>query len=581
MSSFYDLASLVMIPSGKKAGKVYSQKPLTTDGQLDFTRASTATRIGSDGNIEKTRTNLLLQSNQFNTTWTIVNSAVLTSGQADKDGGTDAWLIASNGTANAHISQSVTAGVATLSVYAKAGTLNWLRLYVDISGANASAWFDLANGALGTSFNSIEHKIESIGSGWYRCSLIVPNGGTIVRINPSVADIDVSQTTGNIYIQDAQLEQGLVATNYIETTTAAVSVGSVDNMPRLNYTPGSATSCPSLLLEPQRTNLVQYSEYGPEWLNTQSTTTLSTTISSPSGENAVYKATDNTSSSQHRIDVRETVTTGTEYAFSAFVKQESNSDVDFAYLLFSSKFTATRYFFNIKNGTVGNGNGTIENYGNGWYKITGSATANSTGNAVFGVNLADVNGQPTYTGTGNGAMFVWGLQVEEGSYATSYIPTFGATVTRVADVCENGGSSATFNDSEGVIFIESSAFAADSTNKVMTISDGTTANRVQIYYDSSNNVIGSVAGQAVISHTTDITQNLNIAFKYKLNDFALWINGVEVGTDNLGTVPSGLQELSFDNGAGGSNLYGNIKKLIYIPTALNDTQLAELTSIES
>ena len=92
MSSFYDLASLVMIPSGKKAGKVYSQKPLTTDGQLDFTRASTATRIGSDGNIEKTRTNLLLQSNQFNTTWTLSEASV-TSGQSGYDGTNNAWLL--------------------------------------------------------------------------------------------------------------------------------------------------------------------------------------------------------------------------------------------------------------------------------------------------------------------------------------------------------------------------------------------------------------------------------------------------------------------------------------------------------
>jgi hypothetical protein len=112
---FYDLASLVIQPSGVKAQKVYAQKPMTTDGQLTFSRASTATRVNASGLIETvasnvprldytnstcpklllepSRTNLALQSSAFNdAAWTKAG-VTLTSGQADPFGGTSAWKL--------------------------------------------------------------------------------------------------------------------------------------------------------------------------------------------------------------------------------------------------------------------------------------------------------------------------------------------------------------------------------------------------------------------------------------------------------------------------------------------------------
>jgi len=69
-----------------------------------------------------------------------------------------------------------------------------------------------------------------------------------------------------------------------------------------------------------------------------------------------------------------------------------------------------------------------------------------------------------------------------------------------------------------------------------------------------------------------------IAFKYKNNDFALWVNGVEVGTDLIGVIPTGLNKLSFDDGNGSSDFYGKVKQLQVYDTSLSDTQLAALTS---
>ena len=96
----------------------------------------------------------------------------------------------------------------------KAGSLNWGRLQVIDGGNNPRAFFDLQNGVLGTRLSDINSSIEAVGNGWYRCSIVVNSSATQVRIYPADADADVSGTSGSIYIQNAQLESGLVATDY-------------------------------------------------------------------------------------------------------------------------------------------------------------------------------------------------------------------------------------------------------------------------------------------------------------------------------------------------------------------------------
>ena len=167
--------------------------------------------------------NLLLQSNQFdavvsNYNWINTNTS-LTSGQSGYDGGSDAWKIDISA-AYAQVEQNVSnSGVQTFSVYAKAGTLNWLRLRVDHSTFSGT-YFNLQNGVIGTKVRDIDSNIEDLGGGWYRCSLTFNYNTTKVRIYPAQADNDLTATSGNIYIQDAQLERGPRANKYIETTTS-------------------------------------------------------------------------------------------------------------------------------------------------------------------------------------------------------------------------------------------------------------------------------------------------------------------------------------------------------------------------
>jgi len=176
--------------------------------------------------------NALLQSNQFDTNWNTPSTDV-TPNQSGYDGSTDAWLLeADTASSSANINQSVSiSGVMTASIYAKEGTTNWFRFSINDSGTNTRAWFDLSGaGAVGTTAGYIiDAKIESAGNGYFRCSITFNATASNLYVFLADADNSISYSVGdNIYIQDAQLETGDTATDYVETTTApAVRMGYV------------------------------------------------------------------------------------------------------------------------------------------------------------------------------------------------------------------------------------------------------------------------------------------------------------------------------------------------------------------
>jgi hypothetical protein len=571
MASIYDKASLVLIPSGTKTSKVYSQKPVNGDGDFTFSRSTAATRVNADGNIEKETQNLLLQSNNFDTTWTPVNISV-TGGQSGYDGSNNAWSITPSETdTSCRIMQSVsTSGLQTFSVYAKANGGNGLVLRTDDSSVRA--WFDLSNGtanSIGPS--TISQSIEDIGNDWYRCSMTFSQSVLSIRFYVSDVAGNYNCTSGNgILVQDAQLEQGLVARDVITTTTAAVEGGITDNVPRLDYTD---SSCPALLLEPQRRNLVRHSEY-IGGLEVGHTPTISIeSVTNPEGYSFAYKVVAVSTSSRVQDNIG---TQGNNMVFSGFFKGtgtatrlrfRNNQGAQVQYNIDSSGD------FSLQFEDAANDNYGIEDYGNGWHRIYFETTTASGGTDNYIQVYPDSE-------NGTGSVYVWGLQVEDNgagggtSYATSYIPTYGTSVTRgeglglIEDLQSNGiiGNDVTIfidatlnadSGNAGIWILGNASFdAVRQTGSAITLTEGGSSTATA-FFDSGNAVI-------------------KFAFKLGGSSFKAFKNGNAtpvIDTTFTLTTPFDLFRVTGKNA-------GNIwRKILIFPEALSDAECIALTTL--
>ena len=352
------------------------------------------------------------------------------------------------------------------------------------------------------------------------------------------------------------------------------------NLPRIDYTGGEG----HWLFEPQSTNLLTYSEDFSQsyWDKSQISVVDDFTISLDGTQNA-SKITIN-GSTPFLGNTNISLTTGNVYTISCFVKKGTNRWVR----LSSVSSTSLGAWFDLDNNVVGTVNSTsasIENYGNGWYRISNTITAISGTNQAF-IGFSDADGGTNSTQVGN-TVFAWGFQVEE-EYATSYIPTNGNTVTRSQDSALGAGSSDLINSTEGVLYAEIASLSNQVTSNYISLSDGTYNNRISLMYSVGTNVIRGFlrlggASQADLAITvSDITEFHKVAFKFKENDFALWIDGVEVATDaNGSTLPSGtLTKLAFSEISTTSGLFrGKAKCVAVFKEALTDEELTCLTTI--
>jgi len=184
-------------------------------------------------------------------------------------------------------------------------------------------------------------------------------------------------------------------------------------------------------------------------------------------------------------------------------------------------------------------------------------------------------------------IILWGANAtNDQDYATSYIPSNGSTVTRNQDVCTNGGSLASVNSTEGVIYWEGAMLQAASGTQVLGLSDGSGANRIGFQTSATANQIrfvvdagGSQASEFFV--LDDITNFNKLALKWKQDDFSFWVNGIKIGTDTSGNVPplNALNTLDFYYGTGIFNFFAKTKALAVWKEALSDQELTELTTI--
>ena len=317
---------------------------------------------------------------------------------------------------------------------------------------------------------------------------------------------------------------------------------------------GVVNGCPSVLLEPERTNLYPYSNDVSFWSKSDVVTTSNYAIS-PDGTQNAFRAVSSSISSL--LYVTSTGITGTDNTLSVWAKSNGGS---------SDKF---RFF---ANGATLVSNDYIAT--NEWQRFEFTYNCTSVTSGLTGASDSATND-----------ILFYGFQHEEGSYPTSYIPTNGTAVTRLEDTANGAGDASTFNDSEGVLMVEMSALANDLNIEGISISNGSSSNRVVFFkWNSSNSIRARVTSSGVntLNQTitiSDVTTLNKIAIKYKLNDFAIWINGIKLFTDTSGSTPIGLNKLQFNSdGIGGAPFRGKTKQIQYYNTALTDSELEQLTS---
>lgn len=386
------------IPSSSKESKAYSILPTNGDGDFTFYRNSTTTRVNKDGQLESWPKNLLSYSQDFsNAAWSKTGITVTHNDTLAPDGTMTADKVVFSG-ANQSITQQIllfNLGVCAHTIYVK-GTPGE-TIYIE------DGYIAIPNVTLTGDWQKITWMSDR-GSGQYQ--------GLAVGTYNSV-------TARTIWIWGAQLERSFSPTSYLPTTTRL-------NLPTIDYTDGG----PALLLNPERTNLVTYSQdfANAAWTKYNGSTIDANKIIAPDGTltGTQLNVTTTIYSGLHAVPT----ISSTKYTISIFVKKGTKRW--FYYV--NPGGNAAKAWFDLDLGILGTVvagyTATMTPVNNGWYRctLTNSAT-NENGGNQFGFVDADNTSAASSTGYG----YVWGAQTEVGANASSYIPTIGSTVTRVLE----------------------------------------------------------------------------------------------------------------------------------------------------
>ena len=414
--------------------------------------------------------------------------------------------------------------------------------------------------------------------------------------NPKLALIPSGYKSGKVYsilptdgVGDFDFSRGSTATRVnkdglIETVN--------NNVPRLDWL---NSDCPSLLLEPQRTNLqVRSEEFDNSSWGKLNSIIDANSIVSPNGELTADKFIANTTTGTHYIQSTvSSLSTSSEATFSIFVKKSEISQLQLLCAQNSSPFTNwARLNFDLNSLTAFSSTvGTFgyKDYGNGWLRVFVTGTPTGSG-ALIRVSLFKNFGD-YFAGNNSDGLYVFGAQVEQGNYPTSYIKTTVGIETRLKDFIDGAGSSSLFNSLESTFFVEMASFLNAQTNSNgIELSDISGQNRITLQYDPTNNQIRCDvrvlnSAQAIITTSGfDITNFNKMAITYKLNEVKFYVNGQLISTDTIVNLfaPNTLTEVrsTIAGISGGAfNLQAKIKDLRVYDRVLTEAESIELTTI--
>lgn len=439
------------------------------------------------------------------------------------------------------------------SFYAKAGERSRLRL-TDDSSTNV-VFFDLSTGTVTNGTGTM----TDAGGGWYRCSAPFSAVTTAMYISLVQTGTTFSYTgdgTSGIYVSDFQLSNSASVDPYVYNPQAAAASAAYYG-PRFDYNPTTLASN-GLLIEEQRTNLLTYSDQFDNvvWSRTGSVSITANSDTAPDGSITADRFV-STGGAFPQIAQAVTLAAG-DYTLSMWVRSDGTSQIAQALILDGTavSFTPTAT----------------------WTRITVTKTG-----VLAGSRTAVV---ATNSGTAPASSFyIWGAQLEAGSFATSYIPTVASQVTRNADSASMLGDNfyTWYNPNQGTLGTEYIPVSLLS-GSIAALNDGTFNNRTYLFLGSAlaiPSLIVTAAG-SVQANITNSAVTANTIAKtsgaYAPDNFAVATNAGTVAKDTSGTLPGGLLRLDIGGYLGGTLLNGWVRRISYYNTRLPDSTLQALTS---
>lgn len=564
---------------------------------VTFTRASSATYVGSDGLVKTAVTNLLTNSESLTTGFTQQNTIVTSDATAAPDGTTTADLSVPNATSGSHASfrTSITFAVSTsyaMSVFVKPSGYTNFQLAFTSGFNNTNAWANFVlvdNGSLGFTGTSGTATIQALNNGWYCCSLVATSGASATTGGPALLVLDsdrnsrdpsfAGNNTSGLFIWGAQLEQSATVGDYIPTTST------INSAPRFDHNPTTGESL-GLLVEEARTNVIWPSaDYsGANWVRSNIQISAATTTA-PDGSTCFGYEGSSASSLLKRLRNNFATTTVGTYTWSIYLKAGTENSCAItiqdgtglngasATILLTNGTVTTA----VSNAGVNTGAAiSVQAASNGFYRVSLTSTFVAALTQIQSIITWDVNGASTTTGT----LFPWAAQLEAGAFATSYISTTSATVTRAADVASITGTnfSSWYQGNTGTLFFEGINTAISTT--AFAVSDGSINNRLQMESGTNSRIARVVSGgttQAAnsIAYTYGTSQRFAISYATDSINFA---NAGTLGTeDTSATIPTVDQARIGANPTGANPLNSTIKRLVYWGQRLPNNVLQAIT----
>ncbi len=356
--------------------------------------------------------------------------------------------------------------------------------------------------------------------------------------------------------------------------------------PRLDHDPLTGV-CQGLLVEEGRTNLLRHSEdFGDVLWSTQGASVAPSAVPAPDGSASASRLTEDASTVEHQVHQGGlSMTAGTAYVLSVFARPAARRHLSVTITGGVVPAAAVMVDLDAGTATVRNGSPSafaVAPVGGGWWRVWMRATATVTATTQARLYLAD--GDTTaYTGDGASGLDIWGAQLEEGDFPTSYIPTAGATATRAADVCLLDGHpfAEVWNPTEGTIVVGFRPQAASGTQVIAHLDDGTNETAHKIYRSPDGRIFlqtntPTVTGSFVYDDP-GAHQRCTTAYAFAAGDFAGTLNGGPVQTDTTRLLPN-VHALRLGSAVSIYRFTGHLTHLALYPQRLDNATLQALTA---